>query len=231
MSVNDLIVRACGLALRDNRQFHRSFDGEHMVYHGARRRRHRGGARRRADRARRPRRWSRRRCARWRSRPASWPSGRGPGTLKQPEIEGATFTVSNLGMFGVTQFGAIINPPEPGILAVGATVERAVPRDGEVTAAADHERHAVGRPPGGVGRRRGALPAVAAALPRGAAAARGRLTGHAARVLGPQSGRRPSGAAARGDPLPFGDGSRGHHGDHVRDASRPRCRSPRPRAT
>ena len=29
-------------------------------------------------------------------------------------------------MFGVTQFGAIINPPEPGILAVGATVERAV---------------------------------------------------------------------------------------------------------
>ena len=55
------------------------------------------------------------------------------GTLKQPEIEGATFTVSNLGMFGVTQFGAIINPPESGILAVGATVERAVARDGEVT--------------------------------------------------------------------------------------------------
>jgi pyruvate dehydrogenase E2 component (dihydrolipoyllysine-residue acetyltransferase) len=54
------------------------------------------------------------------------------GTLKQPEIEGATFTVSNLGMFGVTHFSAIINPPEPGILAVGATVERAVPRDGAI---------------------------------------------------------------------------------------------------
>ena len=46
------------------------------------------------------------------------------GQLKQPEIEGGTFTVSNLGMFGVTHFGAIINPPEPGILAVGATVQR-----------------------------------------------------------------------------------------------------------
>jgi len=41
--------------------------------------------------------------------------------------------VSNLGMFGVTHFNAIINPPEPGILAVGATVERAVPKDGEIT--------------------------------------------------------------------------------------------------
>ena len=54
------------------------------------------------------------------------------GTLKQPEIEGGTFTVSNLGMFGVTHFGAIINPPEPGILAVGAAVERPVVRDGQV---------------------------------------------------------------------------------------------------
>lgn len=40
--------------------------------------------------------------------------------LRAPELSGATFTVSNLGMFGVTEFSAIINPPEGAILAVGA---------------------------------------------------------------------------------------------------------------
>jgi pyruvate dehydrogenase E2 component (dihydrolipoamide acetyltransferase) len=54
------------------------------------------------------------------------------GRLLQDEIEGGTFTVSNLGMFGVTRFMAIINPPEPAILAVGATVDTPVVRDGEV---------------------------------------------------------------------------------------------------
>jgi pyruvate dehydrogenase E2 component (dihydrolipoamide acetyltransferase) len=54
------------------------------------------------------------------------------GRLLQSEIEGGTFTVSNLGMLGVTRFMAIINPPEPAILAVGATVDTPVVRDGEV---------------------------------------------------------------------------------------------------
>ena len=54
------------------------------------------------------------------------------GRLLQDEIEGGTFTVSNLGMFGVTRFLAIINPPESAILAVGATVDTPVVRDGEV---------------------------------------------------------------------------------------------------
>ena len=54
------------------------------------------------------------------------------GRLLQDEIEGGTFTVSNLGMFGVARFMAIINPPEPAILAVGATVDTPVVRDGEV---------------------------------------------------------------------------------------------------
>ena len=54
------------------------------------------------------------------------------GTLHQREIEGGTFTVSNLGMLDVTNFQAVINPPEPGILAVGAAVERPVARGGEV---------------------------------------------------------------------------------------------------
>ncbi len=42
------------------------------------------------------------------------------GTITPPELSGGTFTVSNLGMFGVTSFSAVINPPQAGILAVGA---------------------------------------------------------------------------------------------------------------
>ena len=54
------------------------------------------------------------------------------GSLRQPEIEGGTFSVSNLGMLGITSFQAIINPPEPGILAVGSVVERATGVGGQV---------------------------------------------------------------------------------------------------
>ena len=44
----------------------------------------------------------------------------------------STFTISNLGMFGVTHFTAIINPPNAAILAVGAAVQRPVVRGGQV---------------------------------------------------------------------------------------------------
>jgi pyruvate dehydrogenase E2 component (dihydrolipoamide acetyltransferase) len=54
--------------------------------------------------------------------------------LKQDELSGATFTVSNLGMFGVREFSAIINPPEVGILAVGGAEKRAVVRNDQVVA-------------------------------------------------------------------------------------------------
>jgi pyruvate dehydrogenase E2 component (dihydrolipoamide acetyltransferase) len=131
VSVNDLVVRACGLALAQHPQFHRSWTSEGLAYHeradvgvavaldeglivpvvrGADRRGVREIARDSRDLAERAR----------------------AGTLRQDEIEGATFTVSNLGMFGVTRFAAIINPPEPGILAVGAAVERPVVVDGAV---------------------------------------------------------------------------------------------------
>jgi len=52
--------------------------------------------------------------------------------LRQDDLEGGTFTISNLGMFGVEQFVAVINPPQAAILAVGATEDRPVARDGEV---------------------------------------------------------------------------------------------------
>ena len=51
-----------------------------------------------------------------------------------PELSGGTFTVSNLGMFGVTEFSAVINPPQAAILAVGKMEPRAVVRDDEIVA-------------------------------------------------------------------------------------------------
>jgi pyruvate dehydrogenase E2 component (dihydrolipoamide acetyltransferase) len=131
VSVNDLILRACALALVEHRQFHRSWIDGKLHYHphanlgiavaledglivpvlrAAESKSLREIAREARDLGTRAR----------------------EGKLKQPEIEGATFTISNLGMFGVASFTAIINPPEPGILAIGATVERPVVRDGEV---------------------------------------------------------------------------------------------------
>jgi pyruvate dehydrogenase E2 component (dihydrolipoamide acetyltransferase) len=51
--------------------------------------------------------------------------------LAREDITGGTFTVSNLGMFGIDRFDAIINPPQVAILAVGAGKERVVVRDGQ----------------------------------------------------------------------------------------------------
>jgi len=68
------------------------------------------------------------------------------GRIQQPELEGGSFSVSNLGMFGVPEFSAILNPPQSGILAVGGATQRPVVVDGElavgtvitVTLSADH---------------------------------------------------------------------------------------------
>jgi pyruvate dehydrogenase E2 component (dihydrolipoamide acetyltransferase) len=57
------------------------------------------------------------------------------GQITPPELSGATFTVSNLGMYGIDGFSAVINPPQAAILAVGAIEERPVARDGEVATA------------------------------------------------------------------------------------------------
>ena len=54
------------------------------------------------------------------------------GRLTQADVEGGTFTISNLGMYGVERFVAILNPPQAAILAVGAIEERAVAETGEV---------------------------------------------------------------------------------------------------
>lgn len=54
------------------------------------------------------------------------------GKLKPEEFQGGTFTVSNLGMYGISHFGAIINPPQSCILAVGAGEERPYVENGEI---------------------------------------------------------------------------------------------------
>ena len=51
------------------------------------------------------------------------------GTITPPELSGGTFTVSNLGMFGITSFSAVINPPQAAILAVGSIEQVPVVRD------------------------------------------------------------------------------------------------------
>jgi pyruvate dehydrogenase E2 component (dihydrolipoamide acetyltransferase) len=68
------------------------------------------------------------------------------GKIKHDEIEGGSFAVTNLGMFGTEEFSAILNPPQSGILAVGAAREKAVATNGTlgiatvmtVTLSADH---------------------------------------------------------------------------------------------
>ena len=68
------------------------------------------------------------------------------GKLAPEEYAGGGFTISNLGMFGVREFAAVINPPQSAILAVGAGEQRAVVKDGalavatvmSVTLSADH---------------------------------------------------------------------------------------------
>ncbi|GAA2455853.1 pyruvate dehydrogenase complex dihydrolipoamide acetyltransferase [Streptomyces pulveraceus] len=57
------------------------------------------------------------------------------GGLAPADLEGGSITVSNLGMYGVEEFAAIINPPQAAILAVGAARDEAVVRDGAVTVA------------------------------------------------------------------------------------------------
>ncbi len=145
VSVNDLVVKACATALRANPSVNVSFASDKLLQH---KRIHLGVAvaledglvvpvipdadrksvseiategREKAGRAR-------------------------EGTLKPDEMSGSTFSVSNLGMFGIEEFSAVINPPEAAILAVGATRDEVQHRDGEfvvrkimrVTLSADH---------------------------------------------------------------------------------------------
>jgi pyruvate dehydrogenase E2 component (dihydrolipoamide acetyltransferase) len=68
------------------------------------------------------------------------------GKLQQSDLDGGTFTISNLGMYGIERFIAVLNPPQAAILAVGSIEDRVVPVDGqpavrsrmEITLTCDH---------------------------------------------------------------------------------------------
>jgi pyruvate dehydrogenase E2 component (dihydrolipoamide acetyltransferase) len=132
VSVNDLIVKACAVLLRSNPDLNVSFGGDKLLVH---KRVHVGMAVavdgglvvpvvRDADQ----------KTITQVAREARELVGRArSGKLAADEMGGGTFTVSNLGMFGVQQFTAVINPPEAAILAVGAAeAEPVVTAEGAV---------------------------------------------------------------------------------------------------
>jgi pyruvate dehydrogenase E2 component (dihydrolipoamide acetyltransferase) len=144
-SINDFLVKAAALALREFPALNASLDGETIVRHGTI---NIGVAvavddgllivvLRSADEKSVDQIGSEARELVARAR---------QGKVRPDDIEGSTFTISNLGMFGVDEFSAIINPPEAAILAVGAVRETPVVQDGQirigsrmkVTLSADH---------------------------------------------------------------------------------------------
>jgi pyruvate dehydrogenase E2 component (dihydrolipoamide acetyltransferase) len=131
ISINDLVVRAAALALIENPKFHRSWqDGKLALHRSA----HVGIAVALEDGLIVPvLRSVEQKSVREIARESRDLAERArTGKLKQSEIEGGTFTVTNLGMFGIPSFSAVLNPGEPGILAVGAVVKRAVVSDDAV---------------------------------------------------------------------------------------------------
>jgi len=133
-SVNDLVIKACALALRQHPRVNGSYADEAFVLHE---RVNVGFAVAAPDTLLVPvvtdadRRPVTEIAAVTRELAVKAREGR----IAPPDVAGATFTVSNLGMFGVDRFTAIINTPQAAILAVGAATARAVARDGAVTTA------------------------------------------------------------------------------------------------
>jgi pyruvate dehydrogenase E2 component (dihydrolipoamide acetyltransferase) len=130
-TVNDLLTRLVGVALVRHRALNATFDGESVTRHPAA---HVGMAVaapnglivpiiRDADRR------SVQEIARAR---ADLVTRARAGKLTLADLDGGTFTISNLGMFGVDEFVAVLNPPQVAILAVGAVKETPVVVDGHV---------------------------------------------------------------------------------------------------
>jgi pyruvate dehydrogenase E2 component (dihydrolipoamide acetyltransferase) len=131
LSVNDFLVKAVALALREYPNLNASLDGDKVIHHGAV---NVGNAvavenglltvvSKNADQ----------KSLRQISIEVREMAGRvREGKVKSEDIEGSTFSISNLGMFDVEHFIAIINPPEAAILAVGSAQEVPVVEDGEI---------------------------------------------------------------------------------------------------
>jgi pyruvate dehydrogenase E2 component (dihydrolipoamide acetyltransferase) len=131
ISVNDLVVKAVAIALRAHPEVNVSFGGDKLIRH---RRVHIGIAVALPDGLIVPviRDADTKTVTQISAETRDLASRARAGKLKPDEFTGSTFSVSNLGMFGVDQFTAVINPPEAAILAVGATKQEPVVRDGQV---------------------------------------------------------------------------------------------------
>jgi pyruvate dehydrogenase E2 component (dihydrolipoamide acetyltransferase) len=131
VSVNDMIIKACSKALRDHPDCNASWTEEEMIQYGAvdisvAVATERGLITpiiRNADM---------KGVAQISIEMKDLASRAKTGKLKLEEFQGGGFTISNLGMFGIKEFGAIINTPQAMILAVGAGEERVVVREGEM---------------------------------------------------------------------------------------------------
>ena len=115
------------------------------------------------------------------------------GAITPPELSGATFTVSNLGMYGIDSFSAVINPPQAAILAVGAIRERPVAREGEIVHRATDAGRPRLRPPHPLRRSSRGIP-----RPDPRAAGGARLTRSLRALVQPRGANRPSGHHLRG---------------------------------
>jgi pyruvate dehydrogenase E2 component (dihydrolipoamide acetyltransferase) len=135
-SMNDLVIRACALALREHPRVNASFDEEYFLLHPQV---NVGLAVATDDALIVPtiKEADKLTLDELAAATRSLAAKVRDGTISPPELTGATFTVSNLGMLGVTHFTAMINPPQAAILAVGAVERRVVAVDG---AFAERER-------------------------------------------------------------------------------------------
>jgi len=145
VSVNDVLLKATAVALSQHREVNAHWLGDKIRYHN---RVHLGMAVATDDGLIVPVIWDadRKRMSEI-SREAKELAKRArERKLRPEEFTGSTFSVSNLGMFGIDQFTAIINPPEAGILAIGTSEEKLVVVNGEpvvrsrvrVTMSCDH---------------------------------------------------------------------------------------------
>lgn len=133
VSLNDLVVKAVATALRANPSVNVSFGGDKLLQH---KRIHLGVAVAIDDGLVVPviRDTDRKSVSEIATEGREKAGRAREGKLKLDEMSGGTFTISNLGMFGIEQFSAVINPPEAAILAVGAAKEELQLVDGEVVA-------------------------------------------------------------------------------------------------
>ena len=133
VTVTDLLIRACAVTLRTHPQANSSWGGDHLLRH---RRIHVGSAVALDDGLIVPviRDADRKSVSEIAAEAHALAERARAGKLTPDEFTGGTFTISNLGMYGIDHFTAVINPPEAAILAVGAATEEPVVRDGRMVA-------------------------------------------------------------------------------------------------